>query len=208
MRISEDRYARDLRRIQLARRLVQYEVRTRWICAWTGLSGNQVRNLFRSYLGGARRRRGPSHRRVSTLLTSHALGDEASAAGGLAYALGAIGEGVPASGKHVPHSLDRGERLCDAFDLYREVMPDAHLSLDQLIILVNALTKGEDLEVGCCMECSGTLIVDRLSTARRVCLACKEHRPFRGKPQSAEQSVSRTAWDLATPAAVQLVLDL
>ena len=76
MRISEDRYTRDLRRLHLARRLIQYEVRTRWICACTGLSGNRVRNLFHSYqesLGSARRRRGPSRRQVSSFLTSPTL---------------------------------------------------------------------------------------------------------------------------------------
>ena len=142
-------------------------------------------------------------------MTSRALGDEASAAGGLAYAWGAVGETTPASANHALYSLDRGERLCDAFDLYRQLMPDAHLTLDQLIILVNALTKGEDLEVGRCVECGGTLIVDRLGIARRVCLACKEHRHLLRKPEPAARAVQRQASELNREfAEVQLQLNL
>jgi hypothetical protein len=60
MRVSEDRYARDLRRIQLAHRLIRHEVRTYWICAFTQQTIDRVRNLLRSYeddLAGLKRHR-------------------------------------------------------------------------------------------------------------------------------------------------------
>ena len=213
MRISEDRYTRDLRRLHLARRLIQYEVRTRWICACTGLSGNRVRNLFHSYqesLGSARRRRGPSRRQVSSFLTSPTLRDEASAAGGLAYVLGVVGESTPVPGMKVLLTLESGGRLCDAFDLYREVMPDARLTLDQLIVLVNALTQGEELEIGHCAECHGTLIVDRLGIGRRICLACKEHRHRTEQPRGGSPAIAHESFAEASPnpTGVQLPLDL
>ena len=69
MRISEDRYSRDLRRINLAQRLIRHEVRTQWICAWTGLSDDRVRNLFRSYdksSGRVQRHSGPSPTRIAS----------------------------------------------------------------------------------------------------------------------------------------------
>ena len=49
MRVSEDRYTRDLRRIQLAHRLIRHEVRTYWIRAFTRFTEGRIRNLLRSY---------------------------------------------------------------------------------------------------------------------------------------------------------------
>lgn len=185
MRISEDRYTRDLRRLHLARRFIQHEVRTGWICAWTGLSGSRVRNLFHSYLKGSRRRRGRPRGSKFAFLTSPDLRDEASAACGLASVMGVVGhDAQPAQRGRGSYSLECGERLCDAFELYREVIPDGRLTLDQLMLLIKMLTREDELAIGHCVECHGSLIVDRLGTARRLCLACKEqhHRSAASPP--------------------------
>ncbi len=76
MRVSEDRYTKDLRRLNLARRLIQHEVRSHWICAWTSFTDERVRRLFRAYYraeGIVRRPRGPSPTRVATFWRSPAL---------------------------------------------------------------------------------------------------------------------------------------
>ena len=56
VRISDARYTRDLRRYQLAWRLVRHEVRTRTIERWTGLSMHRIRNLYGAYAAGASER--------------------------------------------------------------------------------------------------------------------------------------------------------
>src|SRR6185437_4080397 len=53
MRISEDRYDRDRQRLELALRFLTHEARTQTIRAWTGLSDDRIRKLYRSYLGRA-----------------------------------------------------------------------------------------------------------------------------------------------------------
>jgi hypothetical protein len=177
MRISEDRYSRDLRRIHLAQRMIRHEARTQWIRAWTGLSGERVRNLFHSYeesLEGARRRRGPSPRRIASYLRSPALRAEASAAGGLACVLGVVPESPIRNAKKTLPSVESGERLCHAYELYRQIVPEARLTMDQLIILVIALSEQEDLEIAHCRNCNGALLVDRLGASRRLCLACRQ----------------------------------
>jgi hypothetical protein len=180
MRISEDRYSRDLRRIHLAQRMIRHEARTQWIRAWTGLSGERVRNLFHSYeesLEGARRRRGPSPRRIASYLRSPGLRAEASAAGGLACVLGLVPESPMRSAKKTLPNLESGERLCDVYELYRQIVPEAKLTMDQLIILVIALAEQEDLEIAHCRICNGALLVDRLGASRRACLACRQAAP-------------------------------
>lgn len=176
MRISEDRYTRDLRRIHLAQRLIRHEVRTQSICAWTGLTDERIRNLCRSYdpsLAGAPRHRGPAPKRVLTLLRSPLLRCEASALGALAYALRVIPrQPLPNARRDLP-GLETGERLCHAFELYRRIVPESRFAMDQFILLVLALAEGTDLEVAHCAHCHGALLLDRLGIGRRLCPFCK-----------------------------------
>ncbi|HTX05274.1 MAG TPA: hypothetical protein VMD06_05560, partial [Steroidobacteraceae bacterium] len=53
MRISEDRYDRDRQRLELALRFLTHEARTQTIRAWTGLTDDRIRKLYRSYLSRA-----------------------------------------------------------------------------------------------------------------------------------------------------------
>src|SRR5690242_14409745 len=49
VRISDDRYNRDLRRHNLAMRLIHHRARTETITRWTGLSAFRIRALFHAY---------------------------------------------------------------------------------------------------------------------------------------------------------------
>ena len=177
MRISEGRYARDLRRLQLAQRLIDLEVRTKEVRAWTGLSELRIRNLCKFYdptWVGRPRHRGPAPTRAEAFLRSPVLRSEASAIGGLAYALGVVPK---ASGSRVrarAADIETGERLCDAFELYRRMVPGARFTMNQFLLLVAALAEGSDLELGCCSECRGALLVDPLGIKRRLCIACRD----------------------------------
>ena len=50
MRVTDDRYSRDLRRYDLAVRLIRHEARTQTIRQWTGLTDDRIRKLYRSYV--------------------------------------------------------------------------------------------------------------------------------------------------------------
>jgi len=69
--------------------------------------------------------------------------------------------------------VETGERLCEIYELYRQIVLESHLTMDQLIVLVIALAEGEDLALEHCRNCHGSLLVDRLGTSRRLCLACR-----------------------------------
>jgi len=180
MRVSEDRYTRDLRRIHLAQRMMRQEVRTGWICAWTGLTADRVRNLYQSYAASLKlkqRRRGPSPTRTLNFVESPLLHSEASALAALAYRMGVI----PAQPVQRPESvlvgLDLGERMCRTFELYRRVVGGATLTMEHFILLVFALAERTTLELGRCEVCQGALIVDRLGAVRRRCPPCRRGTP-------------------------------
>lgn len=177
MRVSEDRYAKDLRRLNVAQRLIQHEVRTQWICALTGFSEERVRRLFRAYqktLGSVRRHRGPAPTRVAAFVRSPTLRAEASAIGGVARVLEVVPLPPSAGGRLDRFGVEGAERLCRVFEVYRQVAPDSRFTMDQLIRLVIALTERQEFEIGHCGHCHGALIVDRLGDARRVCPACQK----------------------------------
>jgi hypothetical protein len=176
MRVSEDRYTRDLRRIQLAHRLIRHEVRTYWIRAFTRFTEGRIRNLLRSYglaSDGLHRYRG-SPPRLYTRLTVPKNHSEASALAGIAVVWHLVPEEqVPNAWRTLP-SLDFGETLCDAFELCRLMIPGATLNLDRFILLVMALAERQ-LTVGHCSHCRALILLDPLGAKRRVCVSCERY---------------------------------
>lgn len=176
----DDRFSRDLRRHNLAIRLIHYEARTQTIRDWSGLPEARVRRLFRAYLrraegAGTARHRGPPPRNVAALLRP-GLRAEATAAAMLCVHF----DVVPPRGVRQPlrtlPSLARGERLCVAFEAYRATVPSPRLSIEHVVLLVAALTVGEDLAIGRCTSCEAALLVDPLGRERRLCGLCQESR--------------------------------
>lgn len=181
MRVSESRYTRDLRRINLAQRMIQHEVRTYWICQWAGISDERVRNLVKSYdqsRAGVARHRGPPPKVFTPLLRTSAMRAEASALAGLASALYLVPSSpVPNARKALP-AVELGERLVYVYELYKFIVPAPKLTMDLFILLVVNLAEGKELEVGRCKQCQAAVLLDRLASRPRLCEVC---RPPRGR---------------------------
>jgi hypothetical protein len=174
MRVSEDRYTRDLRRIQLAHRLIRHEARTYWIRAFTRFTEGRIRNLLRSYglaFDGLHRYRG-SPPRLYTRLTVPKNHSEASALAGIALVWHLVPEErIPNAWRTLP-SLDFGESVCDAFELGRLMIPGGTLNLDRFFLLVMALAERQ-LMVGHCSHCRALILLDPLGAKRRICVSCE-----------------------------------
>lgn len=178
MRVSEDRYARDLRRLNLARRLLKHQARTQSIRDWTGMTDARVRSLYRSYDPAdviAQRHRGPSPTATRTFIRSPILRCEASSIAGLGCLLGVIPRKPIPDARHQLPGIEAGERLCDVFELYRRIVPGTHFAMDQFILLTLALAEGVDLQLGRCTHCHGALLVDPLAAAdNSMCWWCRQ----------------------------------
>jgi len=174
MRVSEDRYSRDLRRIQLAHRLIRHEARTYWIRAFTRFTEGRIRNLLRSYglvAEGVQRHRG-SPPRLYTRFVAAANHTEASGFAGLACIRHLVPEEPVLNAWRALPSLEFGEAVCDAFELFRLIVPGATLNLDRMILLVMALAERQ-LTVGHCSHCRATILLDPLGAKRRRCVSCE-----------------------------------
>jgi hypothetical protein len=69
-------------------------------------------------------------------------------------------------------SLARGERICQAFELFRAIFPAARISFEHAIFLVSALARGNEIRYGRCADCSALVVVDRVMLRETRCLLC------------------------------------
>jgi hypothetical protein len=177
MRVSDDRYSRDRLRFDIAVQFIQHEARTRTIRAWTGLSDDRIRKLYRSYLRdwrGARltRHRGKSPQQVAFFMRTGRARQEAALLASLCRLLGALPPlPAPELARSLP-GLARGELLCRAYEAYRGLVPDGVISFEHAVFLLTTLVLGEELTLGGCRDCGAALLVDRWSLRAPRCPLC------------------------------------
>jgi hypothetical protein len=176
MRISDDRYSRERLCLDLALRFLRHEARTQTIRAWTGLTDDRIRNLYRSYLSHAARfvprHRGKSPHQVAYFTRSLRLQWETAQLASLFSLLHVV---PTHCGAEVAGSLPgvvRGERLCYAFEIYRAISPSAQISFEHAVFLATALTRGDQLRLGKCVACGGLMVMERFPIRDRSCQDC------------------------------------
>jgi hypothetical protein len=197
MRISDDRYSRDRLRLDLALRFIHHEARTHTIRAWTGLTDDRIRKLYRTYLyeaggSGVARHRGKSPRQAAFFTRSLRMRREAAVFASVSSLFGLITP-RPARAGAVPGAIvvdraaqpapnvARGALLCEAFEAYRALMGDSQISFEHAVYLLGALHSGDELRVAHCRDCNGVLVTDRLALRIPVCNDCSGQRPRPGE---------------------------
>lgn len=176
MRISDNRYSRDRSRLDLAFRFIRHEARTQTIRTWTGLSDDRIRKLYRSYStepgAAVSRPRGKSPQQAALFTRSPELKEESSLLASLCSLLGALPPaGAPASQQALAN-LSRGELLCQAFEVYRDLVTDPRISFENLVFLVRALTAGDELTLAGCEVCGALTVFDRITFKAHHCPYC------------------------------------
>jgi hypothetical protein len=174
MRISDDRYRHERARMELALRFLGHEARTQTIRAWTGLSDDRIRKLYRSYMSHERcdlpRHRGKSPHQVAYFTRSLRLQEETAVLASVLSLLGVVPCAAAAAG--VVPGLTQGELLCQAFEAYRAFLPGAQISFEHAVFLTTALTRGDQLRLGGCRDCGGLLVTERFPLRERRCHLC------------------------------------
>ena len=184
MRISDDRYSRDRLRLDLALRFIQHEARTHTIRAWTGLTDDRIRKLYRTYLheaggSGVTRHRGKSPRQAAFFTRSLRMRREAAVFASVSSLFGLFtprpGKGeaivIERTGQHPPN-VARGALLCEAFEAYSALIGESQISFEHAVYLIGALLAGDELRVAHCRDCNGVLVTDRLALRVPMCNDC------------------------------------
>ena len=179
MRISDDRYSRERARMELALRFLRHEARTQTIRAWTGLSDDRIRKLYRSYMSQARRHlprhRGKSPHQIAFFTRSLRLQEETAV---LASVLSLLGV-VPVAEPGPLPGVTRGELLCHAFEAFRLYLPTAQISFEHAVFLATSLARGDQLRLGDCSDCGSLVVTEQLPLRSTRCTHCAAAAPSR-----------------------------
>jgi hypothetical protein len=179
MRISDDRYSRDRLRIDLAWRLIGHEARTLTIRQWTGLSDDRIRKLYRSYARheAARsvvRHRGKSPRQAAFFFRNAELHFHAAQLASLFVLYGLLNGSDPSLRSHYRvGSLESGELLCQAYEVYLDLHSPASISFEHAWFLLIALGRRDEVGVARCEICGGVYLRDLLARRRPFCPNCQ-----------------------------------
>lgn len=195
--VTDDQIGRYFRRIQLGLRMLSHGARSQTTCEWSGLTPDQLVTLRRRWMFGADERlRGPSPSSFHIFFRSSRMSSEAALFVCICSIVGA----------RSPASLEKGERLCEAFEIYREWEPSAEFAFEQAVLLLIGTSEGEKIELEYCPHCSAALLIDRLGGARRTCARCKRRPAIRRRPGERGRGVgTTTSITAATPPPAILV---
>jgi hypothetical protein len=190
MRITDDRYSRERLRMDLALRFIHHEARTHTIRAWTGLTDDRIRKLYRTYLleadgKGVIRHRGKSPRQASFFLRSQRMRRESAVFASVSSLFGLIS---PAEARWAAAAVDathevaaestpnimRGALLCETFEAYRALVAEPQITFEHAVFLFNALLRGDELRMAGCRVCACLVVTDRLTLRTPVCGVCDD----------------------------------
>jgi hypothetical protein len=180
MRVTDDRYAGELEKFDLAMRMIRHEARTGTIRACTGFSEDRVRKLVASYCRQAgrsalRRRRGKSPRQVAPFVSNAERQAEATLLGTLyvyCQALRFTADGCVDRSDHLSR-VELGQRICQAYELYAGLEPAHSLSFEWAWNLYHALVVTGELYFSWCAGCDAPYIQDRYALDYERCPTCE-----------------------------------
>lgn len=179
MRITDNRYAAEMAKFNLAVRMIGHEARTGTIRACTGFSEDRIRKIYGTYFKNetgntVKRRRGKTPRQIANFVVSNRQQSEATVLACLFVCAGMLRPGLR-DGRPGGARLDRlqlGERFCDAFEAYRALHPDPHLCFERAWSLYLALAVDQELYFASCRDCGGIYVQDRYALDYNHCCFC------------------------------------
>ena len=180
MRFTDDRYAGEQARFDLAIRLIGHEARTHIITLCTGFSQDRVRKLYATYFKHPRgrdikRHRGKSPSSVEFFVRNPWIQADASL---LAHVFAAWGllkilPDLATAPTQVVDHLHFGQRFCDAYEEFIAANPATAISFEHAWNLLRSLAAREELLLFDCADCSAFYVQDALALDGRRCPACR-----------------------------------
>lgn len=162
MYVPKHRYHDEVRRYALAVRLVSNGVRPKVVRQWTRLSAWRVKELYivRSQQverDELIRLRGPAATTPTTFLRNPRTRDEAGALCAIGVMLGGMSAiAMPNARRDFP-TLERGEILCNAYDMFLRAVGDSSFTLEHALQLAYMISQGE-LKLGNCIGCNAAIV--------------------------------------------------
>lgn len=161
----DDQMSRYIRRIQLGIRFLGHGARAHTTCQWTNLTRDQLVTVRRrSRFNSRGRLRGPSPSSFTAFFRSNRTRGQAALFLAICQVVGPT---------RSIRSLGNGERLCDAFEVFREWEPDSDFEFEQAVLLMDGAECGMSVAFGCCPVCGCPLVVDPFGDTHDACPRCR-----------------------------------
>lgn len=178
MRVTDDRYTADIDKFNLAIRMIRHEARTGTIRTCTGFSEDRIRKIFNSYCRdgcSVRRHRGKTPTRIRQFVNSTTRQLEATLLASLFLLCEAarIDRNGRAESTTGSDRVALGERLCQAYEAYRDLQADGRLSFEWGWNLYHSLVASRELYFAHCDICGGHYVQDAYALDYRRCPFCE-----------------------------------
>lgn len=173
VRATKEPVDRDMRRRQLAQRLVVHQARTQTIFHFTGLSRHQLATLRQRWrISQETRHRGPPPTSFAVFRSTLRVRAESAVLAVFWRTLANIGV---SSGRPFRSTspVEFGEHLCEVFEAYLACFPKSDLDLEHLVLLTRGLEEADAIALSKCGNCEAVILVDLLGLRRRLCLHCQ-----------------------------------
>ncbi|WP_153067308.1 hypothetical protein [Steroidobacter cummioxidans] len=169
----EEPMDQEMRRRQLARRLVAHQTRTHTIYRLTGLSRHQLATMRRRWKVTAEmRRRGPLPKSLAAFLSTQRVRDEAAVLALLWRLFASVATAT--RGSRPAGRVEVGECLCDVFEAHITCFPAYTLELDYLVLLSRRVDEADTVALARCSSCDAVMLADLLAMRRRRCHRCQQ----------------------------------
>lgn len=180
--VTDDQIGVYFRRRQLGLRLLSHGARPHTVRAWTGLTRDQLTTLRRRWaIAEDDWRPGPSSSSFQIFFETAAAAAFAALFVSLCQLLGVLPSGRgPQAAKRLP-SLERGERLCQTFEILKTWDPTSNLTFEQAVLLAVGATDASTIELRTCAGCDRAQLVNRLVPHTSGCTQCPRGARTRGR---------------------------
>ena len=171
--LADEADDRDMRRRQLAKRLVVHEARTQTIYDFTGYTRHRLAALRKRWgVPPEARHRGPSPTSFAVFFQSLRGRAEASCVSLFCSLYGAVPTSTGSYRKRFAE-LEIGERLCEAFEAYRACYPWSEVTFEQFKLIAGGLWKADVVQLASCEKCDCVILIDKLAWRRHICSFCQ-----------------------------------
>lgn len=165
--VKESQLGRYLRRVHLGLRFLAHGARAQTTCQWSGLTPDQLVTVRRrSGFSSEERLRGPSPSSFRIFFRSNQARSQSALFVALCRVTGAARDGV---------SIELGERICEAYEVYREWLPESDLKFEEAMLLIRGAVSATSIELLECHSCTRPILVDKLGDARDTCPRCRRN---------------------------------
>jgi hypothetical protein len=176
MNYTDDPFSRDLKRIEVARRMVLHQARTQTIVNFTNLTRNRLATLRRRWcVPDDSRRRGPPPRSLGAFLRTPWARSEAAAIISLCLALEALPNRSSNSEAAAITRLEIADRLCEVYEAFRTWIPNSTIEFEELLLLATELANGNLIKLSTCRGCKSATLIFACGIPRRNCPHCDRY---------------------------------